>query len=369
MTGRVVRRDALREIVRALGSAAAPCGEEGAPLEVSLASQEAGRMRVSDLLTDRVMRAHEVGRDPRPVFGAFVDGVQESRAIAWAGAIPVVHGRVAAVVRARVDRRLVTWGDGASIESSYYIPLRALDGKTSRQLADVKTRIVDTTDERAPDEDLHPHELLRLAVNRVKRDRESLEVRLAEQWCAARSGAGEAAGPAAIRANGSGAVRPGAAEISGADEGRIIAPGSAIYIDGGLQQSESLFASCHAVGVIKSHRTLYASGTSLLAVMSLAVGQRSSVFVVDAGWRPPVASWYLRLRNPRGHEPLWGLVRVEASLAAIQAMPHSPDAWADVVSRGILAESAPLSLPDARWDAMVYGIRDCEVYLRAALGA
>jgi hypothetical protein len=269
------------------------------------------------------------------------------------------------VIRARLGRRLVTWGDGPLIESRFYIPLRALSGTASRELEDVGTPVVDT-DEREPNENLHPQELLRRAVNRVKRDRESLEVKLAERWCAVRSGAASVSDPAAIRVHGSGAAPHGAA---GSGDGEIIVPGSAVYIDGGLQASETLFASCHAVGVIKSHRTLYASGASLLTVMSLAVGQRSSVFVVDAGWRPPVASWYLRLRNPRGHEPLWGLVRVEASLAAMQGMHHSPDAWADAVSRGILAESTPLALPDARWDAMVYGIRDCEVFLRAALGA
>jgi hypothetical protein len=35
------------------------------------------------------------------------------------------------------------------------------------------------------------------------------------------------------------------------------------------------------------------------------------------------------------------------------------------VPRWILAERAPLSMPHARWDRMVYGIRDCEEYLRA----
>jgi hypothetical protein len=205
-------------------------------------------------------------------------------------------------------------------------------------------------------------------VSRVRRDRESLEVRLAEEWCVARTVAG-ASDPAPVPGNGTGAARDGAARaIAHSALPEIIAPGSAIYVDGGLQRSDTLFASCHAVGVVKSHRTLYVSGAALRTVMSLAAGHRSSVFVVSAGWRPPVASWYLRLRNPRGHEPLWGLVRVEVSLAALQQLHHSADAWADAVSRGILAESAPLALPDARWDVMVYGIRDCEIYLRSALG-
>jgi len=48
---------------------------------------------------------------------------------------------------------------------------------------------------------------------------------------------------------------------------------------------------------------------------------------------------------------------------------HRPDAAlavrADEVSRWVLAEASPLALPDSRWDKMVYGIRDCEEFLRA----
>jgi hypothetical protein len=38
---------------------------------------------------------------------------------------------------------------------------------------------------------------------------------------------------------------------------------------------------------------------------------------------------------------------------------------ADEISRWVLAESSPLSLPDGRWDKMAYGIRDAEEFLRA----
>jgi hypothetical protein len=34
-------------------------------------------------------------------------------------------------------------------------------------------------------------------------------------------------------------------------------------------------------------------------------------------------------------------------------------------SRWVLAEALPLAVPDSRWDKMVYGIRDCEEFLRA----
>ena len=40
---------------------------------------------------------------------------------------------------------------------------------------------------------------------------------------------------------------------------------------------------------------------------------------------------------------------------------------ADEVSRWILAEVSPVALPDGRWDKMVYGVRDCEEFLRAVM--
>jgi hypothetical protein len=115
---------------------------------------------------------------------------------------------------------------------------------------------------------------------------------------------------------------------------------------------------------VKSHRTLYAEGDALQTIFALRRGERSSVFRVTSPKRIPVASWYLRMRDPIGHDPMWSLVRVEVALPSridVAAIGER----ADLVSRWILAEVTPLSLPDARWDKMVYGIRDCEEFLRA----
>jgi hypothetical protein len=61
---------------------------------------------------------------------------------------------------------------------------------------------------------------------------------------------------------------------------------------------------------------------------------------------------------------MWGLVRVEiAQPKRIEA--SDVGVRADKVSRWILSEVAPLALPDARWDKMLYGVRDCEEFLRA----
>jgi hypothetical protein len=113
------------------------------------------------------------------------------------------------------------------------------------------------------------------------------------------------------------------------------------------------------VGVVKSHRTLYATRESLGVIMALQAGERAATFEIRPKHRTTVASWYLRLRDARGRDPFFGLVRVEIAR----------DSWspgrADEVSRWVLAERAPVSLPDKRWSTMAYGIWDCEEYLRA----
>ena len=70
-------------------------------------------------------------------------------------------------------------------------------------------------------------------------------------------------------------------------------------------------------------------------------------------------SWYLRLRNPAGHDLSFGLIRVDAP-ADNRALEN-----ADMISRWLLAERNPIALPDGRWDRMFYTIRDCEQYLRS----
>jgi hypothetical protein len=63
---------------------------------------------------------------------------------------------------------------------------------------------------------------------------------------------------------------------------------------------------------------------------------------------------------------MWGLIRVEVAPPAA-GIDADVGRRADVVSRWILAEIAPVSLPDGRWDKMVYGVRDCEEFLRAVM--
>jgi hypothetical protein len=158
-------------------------------------------------------------------------------------------------------------------------------------------------------------------MQKVQQDREALEQVLADAWCASES--------------------------------------SALYVDGSITASAIASASSLAVGVIKSHRTLYADGAAFRVVVGLDAGERSSVFRVAPRTRNPVASWYVRVRSANGRDALFGLVRVEAALM------DDPTARADELSRWIIAEGSPLALPDGRWDKMSYGIRDTEEFLRA----
>jgi len=241
--------------------------------------------------------------------------------------LPIVVGTISSAVRVRVNKRLVTWGhQPPRVERALYLPLRYLTALSAEGLGAITAaqwRLVDTStaDRNGEYPSQHPAVLLERAVRAVDQQREELEDRLAEAWCAL----GE----------------------------------SPLFIDGGISRTPAVAASTCAVGVIKSHRTLYVEGDSLKVVMGLRRGERSSVFRVSPRSRSAVLSWYLRQRSPEGHDALWGLVRVEV------AECDRPAERADEISRWVLAETSPLALPDGRWDKMSYGIRDCEEFLRA----
>src|SRR5207237_1664751 len=118
-------------------------------------------------------------------------------------------------------------------------------------------------------------------------------------------------------------------------------------------------SSTCATRVVKSHRPRHVDDDALHVVLGLTLGERSSVFRVAPRSRSAVMSWYLRVRDATGHDPLWGLVRVEVTESS------APTERANEISRWVMKEMSPLSLPDGRWDKMSYGIRDCEEFLRA----
>ena len=277
----------------------------------------------------RAIRIPNLSRQATSEFGAFLDGAQKVQVVAHQLGTPIVFGTVSAAVRVRVNRRMITWGhQPPRVERRIYLPLRYLPGLADMRGSGSATtgsdwQIVDTStaDRNGDYPSQHPAVLLERAIRAVDERRERLEDHLAEAWCA-----------------------------------RAEAP---LYVDGGISRSPHVAASSCAVGVIKSHRTLYAEGDALHLVLGLDKGERSSVFRVAPRSRSSVLSWYLRLRDAKGHDAMWGLVRVEA------AECERPTERADEISTWVMAVSAPLSLPDGRWDKMAYGVRDCEEFLRA----
>lgn len=285
------------------------------------------QLRAAQIVEGSVMRARKVpgvSRDMKSGFGAFLDGAQKVRLVARLEGVPLILGITSAVVRVRVNRRMTTWGhQKPRIEFKLYLPLRYLPPLAELPIEEMNWPIVDTTkaDINGDYPSAHPQVLLDRAIRAIDQQREALEDQIAEAWCS-----------------------------------RSEAP---LFVDGGINRSGAVATSGCAVGVIKSHRTLYVEDDALKIVLNLGVNERSSVFRVSPRARNSVMSWYLRQRDANGHDPLWGLVRVEMSEC------DDPTDRADEISRWVLAETRPLALPDGRWDKMSYGVRDCEEFLRA----
>jgi hypothetical protein len=301
----------------------APAGE--APLELASQGNDAPRLTSATVIEGGALRAWRLFEPPVVAFRAFLDGTQRSQAVSYMGGIPIVLGHVAAVVRERRNRRLHSWRPPL-VQQRLYAPRALLSSAAWSTLAGAFGTSLADTSAGAADLTSHPYAVREAAVHKVQTDRDALEQQLAERWCAQER--------------------------------------DPLYIDGGISSSDTVAGSGCTVGVVKSHRTLYAEGEALDAVFALRQRERSSVFRVTSRKRSAVASWYLRLRDPTGHDPMWGLVRVEIAQPAPDALDRIGER-AEEVSRWILAEISPLALPDARWDKMVYGIRDCEEFLRA----
>jgi hypothetical protein len=319
-------RDVRRHFAAATGRAT--IAVSGITLEAITPSPESPRLYPAELLEDRVLRVRDVPGAPEPGFAAFLDGTQQSRVVHYARGLPVVHGTVAAAIRARAERRLTTWREPL-VRSRLYAPKSRLNAEQWALVTSAALAVTDTTERTEADgsQGGHPYELLQRAVHAVQRDREDVEQELAEQWCANE--------------------------------------GEPLYIDGSISKSAPVATSPLAVGVVKSHQTLHVDSEALALVLELPAHARTSVFLVGSSRRTPVASWYLRLRDASGHDPMWGLVRIEVAAPTAHGTHPALTTRADIVSRWALAEAAPLALPDARWDRMAYGVRDVEEYLRA----
>ncbi|MGH7654772.1 MAG: hypothetical protein ACREN6_08920 [Gemmatimonadaceae bacterium] len=295
------------------------------PLELTPADSTPPRLEAAPSIEGEALSARHVGAADTGVV-AFLDGIQTSRTfLTGPGGLPVVHGTAAAVIRRRTDRTLHAWGGAPRVSRAVYAPLALLGARVVDGLRVMRMEVVDTLTDADPPSLDHPALFLLLARHAVQERRETLERALAVRWCEAET--------------------------------------EPLFVDGGISGLGAASRSALAIGVVKSHRTLYTVPATLGVVTGLAAGERTTAFEIrhESSRRTPVASWYLRLRDAHGRDPFFGLVRIEVAR----------DSWsparADEVSRWVLAERAPVSLPDRRWSTMAYGIRDCEEYLRSVV--
>lgn len=314
-----------RAIQLALRDAGLGSTMTGPTLEQQRAPESPPRLELATPIEGSAISARAIPDAPLVGFGAFLDGIQRSTVRAHREGVPIVHGAVAAAIRVREGKRMKVW-ERPLRSHACYLPAAALDPAFVAALS-ARCPVVDTLADHEPGTPVprHPGDLAARALTAVQRDREAAEGALAEAWTLR--------GPMPL------------------------------LMDGGISGREPVARSTMVVGAVKSHRTLYVAGESLGVILGLREGERTTAVAIASPRRTPVATWYLRLRDPGSRGPFFGLVRVEVA--------HEGDATitarADLVSRWLLAERTPVSLPDARWDVMVYGIRECEQYLSAIL--
>jgi hypothetical protein len=133
-----------------------------------------------------------------------------------------------------------------------------------------------------------------------------------------------------------------------------------ILADGRCPEA-SVAPTKYIVGLVKSHIRDYFTDEKMRDwILTLPAEHRTPVFRAarEEGARETF-SWYLRLHESPDGPPWFGLIRLEMNdrQMAVQC--------ADELTSWVLAERAPLSLPDNRYDRLLYPIRYIEQYLRS----
>jgi hypothetical protein len=281
--------------------------------EASGGRVEEACIRPARLVEDQALAWHAVGA-PEPWLEpvAFLDGVQRAELVAYAGASPLLVADIGAAVRQRQDRRFATvvrerrrilFGRPESLAAAGPLP----EGLATVALP--------------TDDPAHPVRDLVNAGRALDRARAALERQVGERF-------------------------------RQRSEGWLV-------VDGTLTESPHWATDGRMLAVSKSHATLPFDGPDLERFLRLPVGSRSSIYTPQTRSVTPIAAWAVRLWPWAGKDVFYGLLRIEVA-------PENgrPD-MADLLSRRLLAERAPLSTPDPRWDRLLYGIHAVERHLRA----
>ena len=245
----------------------------GTPLELTAPASEKAHTVSASVLEGTTVRAHRIRGTLEAGFAAFLDGIQNSRIVSYDRGAPLVVGTVAAVIRERRNRRLVTWAHER--ETALYLPRAHVTPALWED--DGRLRLIDTCAENAGGAvgSSHPVALAERAYSLVRRHRDALETRLAERWC-------------------------------GLDQ-------RPLFVDGSISGSPRVGTATSVAGVVKSHRVLYVEGDAMGVVLGLRPGERSSMLRITSKWAT-VATWYLRIRDTAGHDH-----------RPVQQLPHHVD--------------------------------------------
>jgi hypothetical protein len=290
----------------------------GLPPATAIPPASAGRaeeatIQPAALAEGTALQAFAVGApEPWPGTAAFLDGTQRSEVVAYAGSSPLLVATVRAAVLEREDRRLRAV---VLRERLLCVGRRAGLDAAGEALAGLDR--VELDDSQAA----HPVRDLVQAGQAIDEARGALEREAGLAYREQRDGW--------------------------------------LVVDGSLAEFPAAGTDRRMVAVSKSHSTLPFDGEELERYLRLPAGHRSSIFTPASRRFVPVRAWALRLWPWEGRDLLHGLVRVEVAPGV-----GTPER-ADELSRWLLAERAPVSAPDKRWDRLLYGVRRVEEFLRA----
>jgi hypothetical protein len=270
-------------------------------------------IRPATLMEGKRVEAVPVGpAEPWPGPLAFLDGVQRSEVVGYYGSSPVLSAEIAAGIRERHARRLRT----VTSKSRRLILARP------HALQAAGDAILDYEPIALPDDDApHPVRDLLNADRVIDRERGALEIAVGTAY-------------------------------RNSSDGWLV-------VDGSLAESPRWAEDPALVAISKSHSILPFEGEDLERYLRLPCGHRSSIYAPATRSLAPVRAWGLRLWPWEGKDLLHGLIRVEV------APGNGEPELADAISRWIMAERAPLSAPDHRWDRLLYGVYSVEQYLKA----
>ncbi|MEZ0324471.1 MAG: hypothetical protein ACAH95_01070 [Fimbriimonas sp.] len=136
-----------------------------------------------------------------------------------------------------------------------------------------------------------------------------------------------------------------------------------LLVDGGIGEVLPLLVDgAFVVGLVKSHQKQYFKSAERHQIMlAMKAGQRTSVFLRKGTERQGknAYSFYIKLRDGEYEPPMFGLARIE--------MPEESRylEMADEIAGWVLHERCPLSLPDRRFDVLLYPIHLVEEHLKA----